>query len=77
MPEEIWVTTTEAAEITGYSREYLEKLANKTRKMPENERAIRLRLRSNRYDIWLPDLIKYLEEYAFKPYKKRSSNEQA
>jgi hypothetical protein len=75
MPEEIWVTTTEAAEITGYDRKYLQKLASRNWKQPEDERSIRLRLRSNRYHMWLPDLIRYINEEGYGPYGKRGSRE--
>jgi len=57
--QEIWVTTTEGAEMTGYSAEYLEKLANTNWKMPEAERLIRVRSRSRRYELWLPDILAY------------------
>lgn len=58
---ETWVNVTEGAEITGYHRDHVQRLARNSWKLPENEREIRVRLRSNGYDIWLPDLVKYIE----------------
>jgi len=66
--EQIWVTTTEAAEITGYNFDYIGIMAAKLWKQPENQRAIKLRKRSGRYEIWLPDLVAYAESRG--PYKK-------
>jgi len=60
--DEIWVSTTEAAEITGYFHTHVRKLARDNWKLPENRRVLRIRRRSNRYDIWLPDLIKYMRQ---------------
>jgi hypothetical protein len=58
--EEIWVTAGEAVEATGYSSQYMTRLAMKMQKKPENEREIQLRKRSNRYEMWLPDLLAYM-----------------
>ena len=60
--QEIWVITSEGAELTGYSQEYLEQLARKNRRLPEDERVIKLRKRAGRYDLWLPDLLRYIQE---------------
>jgi hypothetical protein len=68
--EEIWVTTTEASEITGYDVGYLQKLANKLWKQPEGQRVIKLRSRSRRYELWLPDLVEYMTKYGTGPYQK-------
>lgn len=67
MPEpeviaQLWVNLTEGAEITGYHREHMIKLARKMWKLPEAEREIRIRKRTNGYDLWLPDLIKYSQK---------------
>jgi hypothetical protein len=75
MTQEIWVNTTEGSEITGYHRVYLQKLAHKNWKKPEEERLIRVRLRSNRYDIWLPDLINYIQEHGHGPQGKKQVKE--
>jgi hypothetical protein len=69
--QEIWVMTIEGAELTGYSREYLEQLARKNLKMPEEERLIRVRLRVRRYEIWLPDLLRYIEDIGRGPLEKK------
>ena len=69
--QEIWVMTTEGAELTGYSREYLEQLARKTLKLPEDQRLIRVRLRVRRYEIWLPDLLKYINDIGYGPHQNK------
>ena len=65
--EQIWVTTKEGAEITGYHPRYLQQLANKNWSMSESERVIQVRNRSNRYELWLPDLYKYIAEHGTGP----------
>jgi hypothetical protein len=70
MAEEIWVNVTEGAEITGYHRDYLKKLMLKIWNQPENEREMRLRKRSNGYEIWLPDLVAYIGKIGRGPYQK-------
>jgi hypothetical protein len=57
--EEIWVNVTEGAEITGYHPDHVRELARNNWKLPNDERLIKIRKRSNGYDIWLPDLIQY------------------
>jgi hypothetical protein len=69
--QEIWVNVTEAAEITGYFRDHLRKLATRIWKQPEDKREIRLRKRSSGYEIWLPDLLAYIEKPARGPQPKR------
>jgi hypothetical protein len=68
--QQIWVTTREGAEVTGYNKQYLEKLAKKNWRLPENERDIKIRNRSRRYELWLPDLLIYIEEIGYGPYPK-------
>ena len=65
--QEIWVLTGEGAEITGYSHEYLEKMANKNWRLPEDERLIKTRKRRGRYELWLPDLLRYIKEIGYGP----------
>ncbi len=60
--EEIWVNTSEATELTGYFHTHVRKLARDNWALPEEQRAIRIRRRAGRYDIWLPDLVKYMKE---------------
>ena len=69
--QEIWVTTREGAELTGYSREYLEQLARKNWRLPEDERVIKVRSRSNRYELWLPDLLHYIEVIGYGPHQDK------
>ena len=66
--QEIWVMTTEGAELTGYNRYYLEKLANKNSKLPEDEREIKVRKRLGRHELWLPDLLRYIEDIGYGPH---------
>ncbi|MBA3871022.1 MAG: hypothetical protein H0X30_17910 [Anaerolineae bacterium] len=70
--QEIWVTTREGAELTGYNRQYLEKLANKYWRVPEDERLIKIRNRSRRYELWLPDLVRYIAEIGYGPHQDKS-----
>jgi hypothetical protein len=60
--DEIWVSTSEAARITGYNQTHLQKLARDSWKRPEQERTLKVLKRSHGYEIWLPDLIKYIEK---------------
>jgi hypothetical protein len=41
--QQIWVMTEAGAQLTGYNGRYLEKLANKVSKLPEDERPIKIR----------------------------------
>ena len=70
---ETWVNTTEAAEFTGYHRDYVQKLARDNWKLSDKERLIRVRKRSRGYDIWLPDLLNYIKEHGYGPYPKRQT----
>jgi len=72
--EEIWVNTAEAAEITGYNRQYVMKLAQKMSLQPEEEREIKIRRRYV-YELWLPDLIAYVESARRGPQPKRTKKE--
>jgi hypothetical protein len=69
--QEIWVMTTEGAELTGYNRYYLEKLANKNSKLPEDERQIKVRKRLGRHELWLPDLLRYIDEIGYGPHQDK------
>lgn len=72
MPEpeviaEGWVNVAEGAEISGYNRGYVNKLMTKMSKIPEDKREIRIRRRTHGYDIWLPDLINYVQKRGHGP----------
>jgi hypothetical protein len=67
--EQIWVSTSEGAEITGYNADYLQQLARKISRQPEDERAIKVRSRSKRYELWLPDLVNYIKNLGYGPRK--------
>jgi hypothetical protein len=69
--QEIWVMTTEGARITGYSGRYLGQLAKKNLRLPEDEREIKVRMRSNRHELWLPDLLRYIEEIGYGPHQDK------
>jgi hypothetical protein len=69
--QEIWVMTEEGAEITGYSRNYLQQLAKKIFDQPEEERLVRIRMRSRRYEFWLPDLMHYIAEIGYGPHQNK------
>jgi predicted DNA-binding transcriptional regulator AlpA len=68
--EEIWVTTNEGMELTGYSRDRVWQLAKTNWELPENERIIKTRRRSLGYELWLPDLIAYISDHGHGPYQK-------
>jgi prophage antirepressor-like protein len=68
--EEIWVNATEAAEITGYSASHLRIIARETLSLPEDQRLIKIRKRSRGYDMWLPDIIRYISQHGHGPYQK-------
>ena len=68
--QEIWVMTAEAARITGYNGRYLGQIAKKNAQLPEDERQIKVRMRSNRHELWLPDLLRYIEEIGHGPQDK-------
>ena len=66
--QQVWVTTNEAEQLTGYNHQYLKKLANKNSKLPEDERQIKVRKRLGRHELWLPDLLQYIEEIGYGPH---------
>ena len=69
--QQIWVMTTEGAELTGYNRYYLEKLAKKNSRLPEDERPIKVRKRLGRHELWLPDLLHYIEAIGYGPHQDK------
>ena len=70
--QQVWVTTNEAEELTGYNRQYLKKLAHKNAKLPEDERVIKVRKRSGLfYELWLPDLLRYIQEIGYGPHQNK------
>ncbi len=70
--QEIWVMTKEASDITGYNRQYLEKMSKKNWLLPEDERLFKLRRRSGHYyEIWLPDLLRYIDELGYGPHQNK------
>lgn len=71
--EPIWVMTAEAAEATGYNADYVGQLARKMWQQPEADRIIKVRLRSARYELWLPDLMYYIKNIGIGPEPGRSS----
>ena len=71
--QEIWVNVTEAAEITGYTRDYIKKLIIRIWKLPEAQRSVQVRKRSSGFDIWLADLAAYFREFGHGPYGKRKT----
>lgn len=69
--EEIWVNTGEGSDITGYNVDYLRQIAVKMWRQAEDERSIKVRNRAGRYELWLPDLIAYIEAARHGPLPKR------
>jgi hypothetical protein len=68
--QEIWVVLYEAAELTGYSIDGVRRVANRIGKLPEEERPIRMRKRSSRWELWLPDLLAYMDQNNHGPHRK-------
>jgi hypothetical protein len=58
--QEIWVNVTEAAQMTGYSRDRVQRLAYNNWNLPEENREIIVERRSHGYMIWLPSLHEYI-----------------
>ena len=69
--QEIWVFTSEGSEATGYNSQYLKNLAYKMSKLPEDERVIKIRMRKRRYELWLPDLLNYIDEIGYGPHQDK------
>ena len=69
--EEIWVTITEAAQLTGYSRYHIQKLAFDNWSLPEEQREIVMRRNSAGYLIFLPSLVEYSLVPGHGPQPKR------
>jgi hypothetical protein len=72
--QEIWVSATEGGEITGYTRNYVQKLARDNWNLPEDQRLIRVRKRRRGYDIWLPDLFNYISKHGNGPLPRSLSD---
>ena len=75
--KEIWVDIYEAAEMAGYNYHSMRRLVQKVANQPEAEREIRLRKRTSRWELWLPDMFAYLDKPGRGPQPKRkiSDNE--
>jgi hypothetical protein len=74
MVDEIWVNVTEGARETGYNRDYVQKLITNISKKSEDEREIRLRWRTNYWELWLPDLVTYINSKSQRgPRRKRKT----
>jgi len=58
----IWVDIFEAAEITGYNYHSMRSLVQRISNQPEAEREIRIRKRTSRWELWLPDIYAYLDK---------------
>lgn len=69
--EEIWLNLAEAAALTGYNIYSLRKAIWRIAQDAEEERPVKLRKRSNGWEVWLPDLIEFLKEPRRGPQPKR------
>ncbi len=69
--DEIWVNVTEAAEMTGYSRDRVQRIAYINWNLPEKEREITVERRSHGYMIWFPSLLAYIRKPGKGPQPKR------
>jgi len=72
--EETWVNLAEAAEITGYHHASLRKMASTMAQEPEDQRPVKIRKRSNGWEMWLPDLISYTRRSRTGPPIKSKSH---
>ncbi|MEO8609220.1 MAG: hypothetical protein ABI690_15120 [Chloroflexota bacterium] len=68
--QEIWVDLYEAAEITGYSVVGLRKVVRRMLELPETERHVKVRKRTGRWELWLPNLLTYLNQPKHGPHNK-------
>ncbi len=59
-PQEIWVNTSEATEITGYNYHSVRRLMQRFANQPEDQREVKMRRRSTGWEMWLPDLMDYV-----------------
>jgi hypothetical protein len=69
-----WVTISEATEMTGYNRSYVQRLARNNWNLPEDQRLIRVRKPDMGYLVWLPDLINYMVEHGNGPHLKNQNS---
>ncbi len=69
--EEIWVTLAEAAKITGYSKDRVQRIAQHNWNLPAEDREILLRRHSNGYMVYLPSIVKYARTPRRGPQPKR------
>ena len=70
--QEIWVDLFEATEITGYNYHSMRRLVYGISQQPEDEREIKMRKRTSRWELWLPDLMKYIAKPGHGPQPKRT-----
>lgn len=70
---QIWVDIYEAAERTGYSVHGMRKVVQRIGRQPEHQREIKMRKRTSRWELWLPDVINYVERPSHGPQRKRKS----
>lgn len=61
MVEEIWVKVDEGAQRTGHHVDHVRRLARENMRLPDDERLLRVRKEGKAYEIWLPDLVNYVE----------------
>ena len=59
--KEIWVDLYEAAELTGYSIVGLRGVIQRMKQLAEEEREIKVRKRTGRWELWLPDILIYVD----------------
>jgi hypothetical protein len=60
--ENIWVKVDEGAERTGHHVDHVRRLARENMRLPEDERLLRVRKEGKAYEIWLPDLVNYVDK---------------
>ena len=73
--DEIWVNTSEAAEFTGYNYHSIRKVIQRISTQPEESREIKMRRRTTGWEMWLPDLLEYVNRPRSGPPIKRKKED--
>jgi len=60
--ENIWVKVEEGAQRTGHHIDHVRRLARENMRVQEDKRRLRVRKEGRAYEIWLPDLVDYIEK---------------
>lgn len=56
----VWVDSAGGAQITGFTQVYLEILAQQQAALPADKRSVKIRQRGEKYEFWMPDLVRLM-----------------